>query len=157
MPALSTLYRLPTLYDPWRHAASFPELTIHTHLELPGDLAGLWVGGGEAGEHILLCRTLPQVEQRCTLGHELDHYEEGPAPMQDAHLEQRAEKRVDVRTCRRLIPLEWLLWAVRWAWDSLDELADELWVDLDTLKIRLAHLARHERAAIAAIPIEHTA
>ena len=49
---------------------------------------------------------------------------------------------------RRLIKMEHLLDALAWT-EHLEELADELWVDLDTLMARLDGLTPEERAQIA--------
>ena len=54
---------------------------------------------------------------------------------------------------RRLIPFEALLDAARWA-RNVHELADELWVDEDTVRVRLAHLHPSERMKIMAMRAE---
>jgi hypothetical protein len=55
------------------------------------------------------------------------------------------ERRVSDIACRRLIGIRDLGEALAWAHD-VDEAADELWVDVDTLRARLDHLHPAERA-----------
>lgn len=103
---------------------------------------------------------LSQAERRSTIAHELVHAERGDescAAVSDWH-EQKQERAVDQEAARRLITLEQLVDALLWTRD-LGELAEELWVDVETLRTRLAHLHPAEkhyvRRRLAAV--EHTA
>jgi Zn-dependent peptidase ImmA (M78 family) len=81
-----------------------------------------------------------QVQRRCTIAHELAHVELGHTGG-CAHAEEQAAREL---AARWLIEIEDLAEAVLWA-RSRDELADELWVDLDTLDARLGRLHPAER------------
>lgn len=87
-----------------------------------------------------------QAQRRSTLTHELVHVERGSAPplwrAQDEH-------RTKVAAAYRLISLERLIDGLRWA-RSWSELAEELWVDEETARIRVQHLHPSERAKVDA-------
>lgn len=84
----------------------------------------------------------------CTLTHEIIHLERGPAP-QDAYFGAVEEQLVGILAARRLIPLPALVDALAWVGsEDHHDLADELWVDVDTLRTRLQHLTPEERAHI---------
>lgn len=108
----------------------------------------LWHDGGPAGlthfgnATISLRRGLTQVERRCTLAHELRHVLRGPFLDVNTAKEERAVER---EAARQLIELEQLGEALAWA-HTYEEAADELWVDLPTLRARLIHLHPSERA-----------
>lgn len=85
---------------------------------------------------IVINARLSLVEERCTLTHEIIHAERGPVP---AHHAAREERIVDAEAARRLIPLDALLEAVRWACCPA-EAAETLGVDVPTLLTRLATL-----------------
>lgn len=81
-----------------------------------------------------------QAQRRSTLAHELAHLELQHGPGSTA----REERDASVLAARWLVPLENLVEASRWA-RSLEELADELWVDVETVRIRLSNLLDAER------------
>ncbi|MBH0121522.1 hypothetical protein I0Q12_19215 [Rhodococcus sp. CX] len=91
------------------------------------------------------CR-LTQAGRRCTLTHEIVHLERGPVP-RHPYFAALEEHIVDVLTARRLIALPHLIDKLLWT-QHPHELADELWVDVDTLTTRVQHLTREERAHI---------
>ncbi|MCK8674144.1 hypothetical protein M1M07_23910 [Rhodococcus sp. HM1] len=91
------------------------------------------------------CR-LNQAGRRCTLTHEIEHLERGPAP-DHPHFAALEEHIVEVLAARRLITLPHLLDAAVWT-QHPHELAEELWVTVETLTTRVAHLTREERAHI---------
>lgn len=102
------------------------------------DTGIIWIGKG-----------LTQAERRSTLAHELVHAERGDvACLSDWH-ENKQERRVSEIAARSLIPLTRLVDALLWSMDE-SELADELWVDADTVKARLDTLTGGERAMIDA-------
>lgn len=127
-------------YHPWRELRGLPHLVVEFEHLTPA------VWGYTRGERITLAATLLQTERRCTLAHELEHIRRGHDGCQD----ERVEADVHQVVARRLIPLEDLLDALRWA-RSLHELADELWVDEDTVTARLTHLHPSERAKVLAL------
>lgn len=92
-----------------------------------------------------MCNTLTQAERRSTLTHELIHLDRGLVPL--VH-RAREERRVDALAARRLIPLPDLLRGLQWAQDD-HELAEELWTDVHTVRVRRESLTIAERAWIA--------
>lgn len=91
------------------------------------------------------CR-LSAVQRRCTLAHELVHVERGPVP-RDPWLAAREEAAVEAEAARRLIPLDALAGALAWS-RRPDEVAEELWVDVQTLAVRIGGLSDVERVAV---------
>lgn len=87
---------------------------------------------------------LSQAQRRCTICHELIHLERGPVP-QNPWMKTHEEAFVAQEAARRLITLEDLAAALQWSRDPT-EVAEELWVDEDTLQTRLAHLTDAEQA-----------
>lgn len=129
-------------WHPWRHAAeNYPEVVINCHRELPDRVWGMT---SFSLRKIWLCKRLRQVHRRCTLTHELIHLERGPLPA-DPKLAAREERIVDELASRRLIELSHLIDGLRWTRDPA-ELADALWVDMPTLRTRLATLDPVETA-----------
>ncbi len=93
---------------------------------------------------IVLAPDLTQAERRSTLTHELVHLERGPVP---PALRAREERAVDAEAACRLITLEQLADALVWSFDD-HELAEELWVDVATVRARLAALGEEETALL---------
>ncbi|WP_314711849.1 ImmA/IrrE family metallo-endopeptidase [Propionibacterium acidifaciens] len=119
-------------------------------VEAQWTLAEAELPAGRAGQADFVRRVvtlrpgLSQAQRRCTLAHELVHVERGPVPA-DPWLAAREERAVEAEAARRLIGLDALADALAWsAWP--DEVADELWVDEQTLNARVAGLSRSERA-----------
>lgn len=108
---------------------------------LPADLVGLTQHNARV---IILDKRLLQAERRCTLAHELEHVARGPAPA-DPVLAAREEVAIDRAVARRLIPVRSLGDALALSRD-LGEFADELWVDVPTLRSGLDDLYPSERA-----------
>lgn len=129
-------------WDPWRAVAQCPEVTV-----VFGD-----PGEGNVGvvdlrtSTITLCPTLLQDERRSTLAHELVHLERG-SPCGPADWEEREVARL---TAARIIPWPELVEAVRWS-DHLEEQALELWVDEDTVRVRLRNLTERERIELSRV------
>lgn len=130
-------------HHPWRELRQLKHLTVHFAELAPG------VWGMSAGHAIWLDYRLLQTERRCTLAHELEHIRQGHRGCQPPAVEVHVHKAV----ARRLIPFDKLIEAYRWA-RNLHELADELWVDEDTVKTRLAHLHPSERTKLREIDHE---
>ena len=106
-----------------------------------GDLLGAW--DPDTGV-IWLHHDLTQAELRSTLAHEQIHAERGDQACCTAWHEARQEREVAQLAARRLIPLERLAEALLWTLDE-HELADELWVDVQTVRDRLAGLSPAEQ------------
>lgn len=122
-------------YDPWEHAAALKVRILFRSLP-----DGVWGAWHLPSRTVLLRRGLTQSERRATLAHELVHVERGDSCRQD----QRAEAEVHAVAARRLIPLELLCDAACWS-GELDTLAEECWVDAETMRVRLATLTDEER------------
>lgn len=91
------------------------------------------------------CR-LSAAQRRCTLAHELVHVERGPVPA-DPWLAAREEAAVEAEAARRLIGIDALADALAWS-SQPAEIADELWVDVQTLMVRVGGLSVAERRAV---------
>ena len=133
------------IWHPWRHLRHHHEHVTVLFAELPDGLIGYTV---LCWFWFVIGASLTQVERRCTLTHELEHIRRGPLPP-DPHLAAREENVVDELAARRLVSLRQLIDALLWS-DHEYEVADELWVDVPTLRARIASLAAEERAAIDA-------
>lgn len=127
-------------FHPWRLLRRLPHVTVE-----PADL-----GGGLSGcyfpdlDVILLDRRLLQVERRCTLAHELAHRHLGHGPCHDRRSMRRQELQAEALAARWLVDLDALVDAQIWG-RSVDEIADELWVDVPILRARIRSLSDAER------------
>lgn len=121
---------LPPMPHPWRRLRALTDWTLHwAHLE-----PGVWGLTDHHARTITLDRRLTQVERRCTLAHELEHVA--------GHHDETV---CDRNAARSLLPdVRRVGEALAWA-HSLEEAADELWVDEPTLRARLEHLHPAER------------
>ena len=128
-------------FHPWRHLRDHhPDWTV-IWAALPGGLLGRTLHDLRV---IVLDATLTQAGRRSTLAHELEHITRGPTPPVPA-LAAKEETAIDRAVARRLIDIVRLGEAL--AWSGLHvEVADELWVDHDTLTARLHTLNDAERA-----------
>jgi hypothetical protein len=96
---------------------------------------------------IYLRRGLTQRQRRAVLAHEVEHASNDDRVLLDAVLHARRERATDAVAARRLIPIELLAHAAVWTGNER-ELADELWVDVHTVRVRLATLTAAERRAL---------
>ena len=94
-----------------------------------------------ASSEIVLHPRQSQAQRRCTLTHELVHAERADL----GECSERIEELVHAEAARRLITIEALVDAAMYHEDDLEALAEALWVDLETLQARLAHLHPAER------------
>ncbi len=134
----STLERMfEKMFHPWRQLRGLEDVTI-TWESREGRL-----GETNGTTHINLHPNQSQVQRRCTLTHELAHIHLGHVHGSNEYLEAQA----DTLAAQWLIPLPHLINAMRWS-DYLEEIAEELWVDLPTLKARFQYLTDPEIAAI---------
>lgn len=126
------------MHHPWRRLRDLPHVTLDWH---DGGLAGLATHSTQTAS-IRIGQS--QVERRVAICHEVVHLERGAAPVGHVARDE-AETRQEV--ARRLIDLHALGEALAWARPGdHDEAADELWVTVDVLRDRLAHLHPSERA-----------
>lgn len=115
---------------PWRVLRAMTDWTLH-FAHLPSGICGMTLIEERA---IVLAHGLTQAERRCTLQHELEH---AAGEVDDQECDRSAARTLlpDVRVMG-----DALAWAT-----SLEEAADELWVDEDTLMTRLSCLHPAER------------
>jgi Zn-dependent peptidase ImmA (M78 family) len=127
-------------YDPWRVLRDrLPDVVVGV-VRLPRG-RGWWMRGQRV---ILLDDRLTQAERRAVCAHEVEH---ALSDDDGCTCGPKAERRVRLLAARKLIPLDALVEALRWSRDE-SELADELWVDVDTVRTRLAGLTPAEQADI---------
>lgn len=128
------------MWHPWRRLRALTH--VHLHWQ---PLVGL-LGATNGRDLIVMDPRQSQAQRRCTIAHELAHIDlghtDGCSPTEETEARALA--------ARRLITMPALLDALAWS-EELEEVADELWVDLDTLYARLDHLTPHECAQIRAL------
>lgn len=142
-------------YNPWRDLGARADITFGV-TDLPaGD--GWWIREVPA---IVLGRHLSRVERRCVLAHELVHAEhdeqqcahDGPGT---ARIARRREADADLTAACRLISLDDLADALRWAL-GVDEVAEVLDVTQHLVRVRLRNLSALDKAWIESrLDIEH--
>jgi Zn-dependent peptidase ImmA (M78 family) len=93
---------------------------------------------------IVLSANLSQAERRATCWHEVMHLLRGPVP---GHLTAREERKVEALVARDLIPFDALVDAMLWS-ESDREIAEELSVDVETVRARLFDLTEAESAEL---------
>lgn len=121
-----------TRWNPWHTVGvRYPEIVVCSKHLLPEGIVGLWEDG-----IIWLCRSLNQAERRSVLTHELTHVDRGIVPMKYRASEERI---VDRLAARRLIELPALIDQMRCTRDHY-ELAERLWTDAHTVRVRLENL-----------------
>lgn len=128
------------MHHPWRELRHLVDWTL-IWAHLPTGVLGLT---DHHHRTITLDPRQSQAERRCTLAHELEHVRRGPMPT-DPRAAAREESAVEQATARALIGLGALCDALAWSLDR-HEVAEVLWVDVDTLMTRLQHLHPSERA-----------
>ena len=130
-----------SMWHPWRALYEANEIELIWSKNLPDGVLG-----ATNGKQIWLSPKQFQAERRCTLTHELVHVERG----HDGCQPPSVEKQVCAEAARRLITIEqlraWLPWAL-----SMEELAECLWVDKDTLKTRLENLTAEEMQELSTV------
>lgn len=129
------------MHHPWRALRHLETWTLIWSL-LPGDTLGItdW-----STRTITLDPRQLQSERRCTIAHEVEHVRRGPLRSRDPVHVAREESRVHRTVARQLINLDRLGDALSWSLDP-HEVAEALWVDVDTLRTRIDHLHPSERA-----------
>ncbi len=125
------------MFHPWRTLRGLPKIDL-AWLPMEGQL-----GATDGARVIVLHPHQSQAQRRSTLAHELAHIDlghvDGCTPQNEHMAVQRA--------ARWLISMQALLDALRWS-EDLDELAENLWVDPETLTARLDGLTDAERQQI---------
>ena len=136
-PGASGPRTVGAVFNPWRRLRELDHVELRW-VVMPGVL-----GVTDGVRSIYLHPHQSQAQRRSTLAHELAHLELRHV----AGCSAREEKAAGVLAARWLVPLDDLVDAARWA-RSLGELADELWVDVETVRIRLATLVESEREEV---------
>lgn len=125
-----------------------PDVTI-TVANLEPGMLGWWDGDVEPAGEIVVSRASSQAERRCTVRHEWGHGQRGdrlaaadewPDP---SLLEIKDDNIVRRETARDMITLDALADALVWSQDET-EVAEDLWVDIATLRDRLRTLTQAE-------------
>jgi Zn-dependent peptidase ImmA (M78 family) len=114
-------------------------ITVRTG-RLDDDLLGGW---DPVTRTIWLDARLTPIERRCTLAHELVHAERADGACASDWHDRKRERQVSVEAAYRLVSLTALADALRWCIDE-HELAEELHVDFDTIRVRLDGLSFDE-------------
>lgn len=114
-----------------------PDVAVH-ETELPPGYMGCT---DHARRVIWLDSRLTCAEQRATLAHEIGHLELDT--VHDGEVAMAAEAVVDAWAARKLISAADLVSAFRCC-PHLADIAEELWVDLDTVRARLGCLTDDE-------------
>lgn len=140
-PSLSVGSTTVTRWHPWRTLRGLPHITCETDVDLPDDTIAL---AYFTSDRIEIGKGLLQSERRSALTHELIHLERGPVAPAYAELEERT---VDDEAARRLISVDALIDALLWSSNEA-ELAEELWVGEDMIRVRLAGLYPDEKDLI---------
>jgi hypothetical protein len=120
--------------NPWRLVRERGQIVVH-HVILPRGMQG-----ATAGDDICLDRRLTQRQRRCTLMHELIHWEHD----HEGHQPPAVEAFVDRLAAIALIDLPDLRDALLWA-KNLWEAADHLFVTERILTVRVDNLTDMER------------
>jgi Zn-dependent peptidase ImmA (M78 family) len=126
---------VPIMFHPWRRLRARPDVEVFYR-----DLRGRRLAATDGAEVIVMSPDLSQAQRRSTIAHELAHIELGHVDGCSSAEEEAARQ----LAARWLVSLDALAEAMAWA-RSLEELAEELWVDVDTVRTRLAHLHPAER------------
>lgn len=130
-------YEAPHTRRPWSALLStYPDTNVWPTSSLPPTVLGC-----TDGTTIWLTVEQTVAEARCTLVHELIHLERGHSTCQPPDVEADVAR----EAAQRLIPIDELADALAQTRSEL-ETADMLWVDVDTLRTRLAYLDDVERA-----------
>lgn len=126
-----------TMFHPWRELRRLHFVRLHWQV-MQGTL-----GETNGIDLVWMHPHQGQAQRRSTMAHELAHIE----------LEHTSgcngldESAATLLAARWLIPLPALIDALRWS-RSVDEAAEELWVDVTTVRVRLLRLTAAEHQSI---------
>lgn len=128
------------MHHPWRAFRDLADWTLRW-AQLPH---GVWGLTDFRTRTVTLTLGMNQAERRCTIEHERQHILRGP--VSSTSYVAREERIVDHNAARLLLPdVHRIGEALAWA-HGLEEAAEDLWVDVDILRVRLEHLHPAERA-----------
>lgn len=128
------------MHHPWRVFSTLTEWSLEWTDDLPFGIWGLTIHGEK---RVLLANGLDQAERRCTIAHETQHILRGPyAPHRRLH----EELTIDRKVARLLMPsVRKVGHALAFHRANIEHAAHELWVDEQTLHVRLSALGPKER------------
>jgi Zn-dependent peptidase ImmA (M78 family) len=130
-------------YDPWRDAGErHADVVIRRTNCLPA--RGAWLEGPRV---ILIERSLHRPERNSVLAHEIAHVDLGHRVTGRRWFDRRQERDADNLAALRLVDLERLADALRWALCP-EEVAHELEVTVDVVRRRIRSLTDEEKARI---------
>lgn len=133
------------MHHPWRTFRNLVDWTLHW-ADLPEGLLGYT---NFATKTVVLTTGMTQAERRCTIAHETEHIRRGLA----GGCGGAEEIAIDRNVARQLLPdFEKVVDAMAWHHFNVELAAEELWVDVPILEMRLAclhptetHLLRRRR------------
>lgn len=123
---------VPEVFHPWRAIRAREDVTVEWQRR--DGLLGTWC---ERSRRMVLHPDQNQAERRCTAAHELLHAERGDTTCDWRTHRDAARLLVDLRALGDAL--------VVYGEEDLTRVAEELWVDLDTLSARLQYLHPSER------------
>lgn len=129
--------------NPYQWLAEVPQIEMKV-MRLPDGEMGRWIPSRRL---IVLDDRLTQVERRVTLVHELVHAVNDDRADLPRYLETKQERACCETTARLLIPIRDLADALTWSQDEHD-VADALWVDVETVRERIDNLTPLEKVYI---------
>lgn len=128
-------------HHPWRVFGTFTDWKLVWTDDLPDGRWGLTV---HEEKTVYIADHLDEAERRCTIAHETQHIIRGP---HDPAMYLREELIINRKVGRLLVPsVRWLGHALAWHQADFEKAAWELWVDDDTLSVRLSSMTPRERA-----------
>lgn len=130
------------MYDPWAVLAQHPEWRLRRDHPLEGGMLGCF--DPDTGT-IFLDPSLGQAARRCTLAHEIEHALAGDTCTGFDFADDEAERLAATAAARKLIDIRDLAEAELFD-RSPESVAEALWVDLDTLRLRVETLEPQELA-----------
>ena len=120
------------MFHPWRLLRSLSHVTLTWHDLGPPGLTT------HSTATISLRRGMTQAKRRSALAHELQHLHRGPALRGNIAKDELATTKA--AACRLLPDVRRIADAYVWARGDLVVAAEELWVDVPTLRFRLQHM-----------------
>lgn len=160
LPAAQTLHQINHA-RPWRRRDGGHDRRRHPHhpwrrfaglsdwkLRWVDDLGGDWGRTSHSRRTVFILNGLDQAERRCTIAHETEHVIRGPLSLGATERDRlREELAIDRHIAKLLVPdVHRVGHALAWAQARHDVAAEELWVDPETLGVRLSSLTVAERA-----------
>jgi hypothetical protein len=130
-----TLPTVAEMFHPWRAIRARADVLVHW--ERRDGLLGSWC---ERSRVMTMHPDQNQAERRCTAAHELLHVERGDTSCDWRTHRDAAKLLIDYRDLAEKIATYGENWPV---------IAEELWVDEETLAARLKHLHPSERGYLA--------